>query len=108
MINTNKKIASSFGNTFWSAFLVFVKNKTVEVALKATLGSALKVAGFKAWIIKFLAENLADEIIIPILNAGLVEGKFIVHTIQGKQFIHALKKAENVQDHNDAVDDILS
>lgn len=103
-----KKLAKSLGNTFWSIFLSLVKEKTVELALKKVLGVAMGTAGFKAWFVKFIAEHFADEIVIPLLNAGLVEGKYVVHKVQGKTYIEAVRRADNVQDYNDAVDDILS
>lgn len=106
--NNPKTIASSLGTAFWSVFLIFIKQKTVEFAIKNILGVALKTAGFKVWVVKFLAENFADEIVLPTMNGLLVEGKFIAHSHQGKSWVAKLKEADNVQEHNDVVDDILS
>lgn len=107
-MTTNKKFAESLGNNLWSIFLPLLKTKFVEAGLKVIFGSAMKVAGFKLWITKFLLEHFADEIIIPGMEALLVEGKYIVHVKQGKHYIAKLKQAETVEQHNDAVDDILS
>ncbi len=103
-----KKLASSLGNNLWPVFLKLLEDKSVEFIMVKVFGLALNAAGFKAYIAKFLAKHFTKDIIVPSANIAFIEGKCVYRTFQGKGFIETMEGATNVEDYNDAVDDILS
>lgn len=99
---------SEFDGIF-NAIKSFLKEKFVVSIMKKILGSP--IGGFRAWIVEFLLENLWDEIVDPVLSAGLVELKYTKHKIEGKISAKKILEARrhgNVQDYNDNIDIILS
>ena len=87
-----------------------LKGALVKKALKIFLGTAAGV-GFKAWLVKFLAENFYDEIVEPIIEAGLVEVGYVYHKVEGKVLVKRLRTAQEQNDedaYNDTLDDINS
>lgn len=96
-------------NGIFNALKGFLKEKVIVALMKKILGSA--IGGFKAWFVQFVLENLWDEIVDPLLNAGLVELKYIKHKIEGSitaEKIIAARKAQNADDYNSGIDDLLS
>ena len=91
-----------------NSILEFLKGRVVKLALKKILGSSL-MGGFKAWLITFVVENLWDEIAEPLINAGLVEIKYIKDNIDGKITAKKIDKARRSgdQDSYDAAVDEL-
>lgn len=79
---------------------------SVEKALLAFLGTATGV-GFKAWLIKLAVKMLVRDVGDPLVRAGVIEVTYVVDNIKGDIQWSALKKAGNVQEYNDAYDDIL-
>jgi large-conductance mechanosensitive channel len=89
--------------------LSVLRGEFMTFALKYILGSKYG-SGIKSWVIAYLVTNLWDDIVEPLINAGLTEIKYIKHKIEGKITSEKIEKARregNVQDYNDAVDSTL-
>ena len=109
----NSKIKKIFSDS-WPALQSFIieqlKGAIVKKALKTFLKSGAGV-GFQGWLIKFVAEEFAEEIAEPVLKALFVEGKYILYKVDGKMLIKKLEEAKennDVEAYNSTVDDILS
>lgn len=105
--NKKKKILSFL----WEVFKSFVLTSVRDYVVKNIIKNILKVVGksnFFTWISTVIAENFYDEIMEPLIKAGLVEIKYTYHKAEGKILIKRLKEAGNVEDYNSTVDDILS
>lgn len=95
-------------NDIWNVILEHLKGRVFKLALKKILGSAY-AGGFKAWLVQFLIENLWDEIVNPLLNAGLVEIKYIKDKVEGRITADKIDKARKSGDQTNydiAVDDV--
>ena len=92
------KTAMNPSNRFFAVF------KPLFVSFLKTL---LKVTGFKAWLVGVLAEEFFDEVAVPLIKAGMVEVGYQYDRIDGKGMLKKLKDADNDQEYDDAVDDIL-
>ena len=106
MKNKNEK---SILKSVWEFILEQLKGQAVKLALKKVLGSAYAV-GFKAWLVKFVVENLWDEFVEPLMNAALIEVKYIKDKIDGKITAEKIEKARRSGDasaYNDAVDSAI-
>lgn len=100
------KTEKSILKSVWEFILEQLKGQAVKLALKKILGSAA-AGGFKAWLVKFVVENLWDEFVEPLMNAALVEVKYIKDKIDGKITADKIEKARRSGDassYNDAVD----
>lgn len=103
MKNKNEK---SILNTVWDFILEQLKGRAVKLALKKILESAA-AGGFKAWLISFVVKNLWNEFVEPLMNAALIEVKYIKGKIDGKITADKIEKARRSGDanaYNDAVD----
>ena len=103
MKNKNSK---SILKIVWETLLAQLKGQAVKLALKKILGSAA-AGGFKAWLISFVVKNLWDEFVEPLMNAALIEVKYIKDKIDGKITAEKIEKARRSGDattYNDAVD----
>lgn len=86
-----------------------LKGAGVKLALKKFLGSAA-IAGPKAWVIKFIAENLFDELMKPLLQAGVTYIGYRLDVVHGKNVIKKLNDASEANDgqaYDDATDDVF-
>lgn len=95
---------------FKSALIEHLKGKAVKLALKAFLKSGAAV-GFKAWLIKFVTEELIEEIGIPVINALQVEVVYVYNRETGKVMAKKLNQAwedGDAEAYDDASDDIMS
>lgn len=104
MVQEVKK--NNFWKTLFDALVEHLKGRVFKLALKKILGSA-SAGGFKAWLVKFVLENLWEELAEPLIKAGLVEIKYIKDNFDGNitaKRIEKARRSENVQDYNDAAD----
>lgn len=86
-----------------------LKGAGVKLALKKLLGTAA-MGGVKAWVIKFIAEDLIDEIGIPVANWILQKSGQIVYKFEGKIFVKRIDDARENNDseaYDDVIDDVL-
>lgn len=86
-----------------------LKGAGVKLALKKLLGTAA-MGGFKAWIVKFIAEELIEEIGIPVANWILQKGGQVIYRSQGKIFVKRIDDARENNDseaYDDVIDDVL-
>lgn len=87
-----------------------LKGAAVKAALKSFLGTGAGV-GFKAWLIKFVVENLFEEIAEPLIKAAFTFMGYSYNRVEGNILVKRLKEAQENNDedaYNDTVDDILS
>lgn len=90
--------------------LNFLKSKFVSMSIAKIIGSAA-LGGFRIWLIKFLVENLYDQIAEPIVKAILIKGGYVYDRIEGNVLVKKIEKAKeenNETDYNAGIDDILS
>lgn len=105
MKNKSKK---SILNTVWESVLEQLRGRAVKLALIKLIGTTV---GFKAWLIKFVLENLIDEVGIPVVNAGVVEVKYYFDKKDGTKVAIKIEKArsgDDQGDYDDAVDDLYN
>lgn len=110
MRKTFEKIVTVVWPTLKSVLIEQLKGKAVKVALKAFLKSGAG-AGIKAWLIKFVVEELIEEVGIPIINALQVETLYSYDRMTGKVMAKKLNRSRedgDAQNYNDAADDIMS
>jgi len=88
----------------------WLKGKAVSLAIKKILGTAA-MGGFKVWLIKFVVENLFEEVAEPVAKAVLIKGEWLYHRVEAEVIVSKLERADREHDeqaHNDSIDDILS
>ena len=88
----------------------FLKGKFVTMALAKLLSTAA-MGGFRAWLIKFLVENLFEQVVEPIMKAGFIKLGYIYNRIEGNVLVSKIEKAKeenNETDYNAGVDDIFN
>jgi len=75
----------------------FLKGEAIKLALKKLLGSAA-AGGIKGWIIKFVVEQLFEEVAQPIIELGFRKMGYLVHRIEGEIILKKIKDAKNEND----------
>ena len=104
-----EKFASTVWPTLKAQLIEHLKGKAVKIAIKAFLKTGAG-AGFKAWLIKFVVEELIEEVAIPIMNALQVEVVYSWNRETGKVMAKKLNQARedgNAEAYDDAADDIM-
>lgn len=91
--------------SIWSAFLNIIKEQFVKRALAMFIKTAAS-GGLKAWLIKFIAEELYEEVGRPVANYALVEFRYYIDVETGKRYLKKLKEAPNEDADDDAIDSI--
>jgi hypothetical protein len=109
-----RKAFEKFITNVWPSVKSFLieqlRGKAVKIALKAFLKSGAAV-GFKAWLIKFVVEELIEEVGIPIINALQVETLYTYDRLTGKVMAKKLNQARrdgDAQEYDNSADDIMS
>jgi hypothetical protein len=85
-------------------------NQLLLAVIKAYLNTQFGQGSLKKFI-NWLADNMYDETVKPILETLLVHVGYMYDVKEGKVLIERLKKAEeahNEADYNSTVDDILN
>jgi len=77
----------------------WLKGKSVKLALKKILGSAV-MGGVQAWVIAYIIEYLYDEYAIPMMNILINKGLFYYDSSQGKVTYKKLEDAKIKNDEN--------
>jgi hypothetical protein len=93
--------------SLWSTFLNFLQEALVKKALAMFIKTAAS-GGLKAWLIKFIAEELFEEVGKPTANYILVEVRYRIDVFEGKRILKRLQGAASAEDYDRAVDDIYS
>ena len=68
-------------------------------------------AGFKAWLIKEIAEHLYDEIGEPIVKAVLAKAGYLYTKVEGSVIVKKIEEAKNENnqsDYDSNMDDIFN
>lgn len=81
--------------------------KLVSDGLTSILIKLVSFAGIQNWLVSFLVKNLTKQIIIPCMNAAIVEGQFVFDKETGKANFEKLEAAENEAQYNDAINSIV-
>ena len=87
----------------------FLKERAVKLALKKLLGSIV-TGGIRAWIIRFIVEELFEEVVEPLIKMALREAGWVYERAKGEIHVKRLEDARednDAQDYNDTVDDIM-
>jgi hypothetical protein len=83
------------------AFLIAeLRGQFVKLMLKKLLGSSM-AGGFRAWLVKFIAKNLYDEIAEPLVKAVLRKAHYKYRVREGRVIIKKLEEAEQRGDNED-------
>lgn len=94
-----------------SKFLDLLIAHLKGAAIKAALVHLIKTSvGIKAWIVKFLIEELFEEIVEPLTKLALRKVKYEYRKHEGEVIIEKIKEArenKNEDDYNSHVDDIF-
>ncbi len=83
--------------------------KFLESALlKAFLRKlVISSTGIQGWLVSFVFSELFEKIAIPVLNLAIRKGELFYDMQKGKIQIKRLEHAKDIDEYNDAVDDIL-
>lgn len=97
--------------TFWikikDILIEQLRGQAVKLALKKFLGTAVG-GGFKVWLVKLIVNEFLDEIGEPLGRAFLNRIGYTYHKIEGKHLVKKLEGAQNENDLDSTIDDILS
>lgn len=92
-----------------SALIKWLKGEAVKLAIKKILGSAM-AGGFKVWVIKFVVEELFEEIAEPLIKYAFRRMGYLYNRERGKILVKRLNDAQDSNDqdeYNSTIDDIL-
>lgn len=79
--------------TFINAVMNFLEDKLVKAALKKVLGSAM-AGGFKAWLIKLIVTELAEEVALPVIQLSTRKGLLFYDKVSGSIKYKKIEKAK--------------
>lgn len=91
--------------TIRDIFFKWLKGKTVKLALKKILGSAM-MGGVQAWIVSYVAEYLYDEYAVPLMKKLIRSGRFYYDVHNGEITFKNLEQAKK-DENEDSYDDII-
>ena len=77
----------------------FLKGEFIKLALKKVLGSAA-MGGFKAWLVKFIATELFEEVAQPIIEMSIRKGFYVYDKIDGHIKVKKIEKAKESNDRD--------
>lgn len=98
------KISPEFRKTARDWIVSQLKGQFIKIVLKSILGAS---TGFSAWVVSFIAEEAYEEVGQPYIEKWLRGAGYRVDKHNGKILVKALEEATNVEERDDAVDDIL-
>ena len=76
-----------------------LKGKAVKAALKKVLGSTA-AGGFKAWLVKYIATELFEELAEPLIKLAVRKGFVVYDKIEGKINVKRTIEAKEDGDFN--------
>ena len=85
-----------------------MKDNFVKIALKKLLGS-VAAGGFKAWIVKYIATELFEEVAEPVVRFLVRKGQLVYDKRSGNIMISKVRRAideNNDDDYWDAIGSI--
>jgi hypothetical protein len=85
----------------------FLKGEFLKLALKKILGSAA-AGGFKAWLVKYIATELFEEVAEPLIKWQIRKGMLAVDKINGSIKVKKYEKAKEAGDESTYTDVIGS
>ncbi len=86
------------------AVIEFIKNKIVKFLLKKVFGMAL-VGGPKVWLVKFILEELFEEIAEPLIKFSFRWIGYKYDVKDGKHTLERIENAENINEWRDSIRD---
>jgi hypothetical protein len=105
-----QKILSGLVEALKTFILEQLKGAAIKAALKAFLKSGAGL-GFKEWLIKFVAEELFEEVAEPVIKYVFVRAGYEYRRHEGNILVKRLQRAQDENseaDYNSTVDDIFS
>lgn len=91
-------------------FIDLLKREAVKSALIKLLGSAA-LGGVRAWAIKFVVENMFEQVAEPIIRASFIKLGYMYNRVEGEILVKKLNKAKrenNEGNYDSAIDDIFN
>lgn len=88
-----------------AALINFLKGAAVKYALKKLLGSAV-MGGFRAWLVKFIVEELFEYVAEPIIKLAVRKSLLVYDKGIGKIRIKRIEKAKEEGDESGYIDNI--
>jgi hypothetical protein len=86
-----------------SPLLSFLETHAVKFALKKLLGSLL-VGGFRAWAIKFIVENLFEELAKPVIDLAFRKVGYAIEVTNGTYVLAQINASSTVDEWDAATD----
>jgi spore maturation protein SpmB len=83
----------------------FIKGEAIKLALRKILGSST-ASGLRAWIIKFIASELYEELFKPILLYGIRKKMLIIDKSTGALIVNRVQRAKDEGDETSYTDTI--
>jgi len=90
--------------TLFKIFGMGLVKKFVEKLLIKLIGAS---TGFQLWLIKFIGENLIKQILEPLINAAIVEGKYHIEVHNNKVALIKMEDAQSESEYYDGLNDLL-
>lgn len=87
-----------------------LKREAVKSALVKLLGSAA-LGGIRAWAIKFVVENMFEQVAEPIVRASFIKLGYLYNRVEGNILVKRINKAKEDNhegNYDSAVDDIFN
>lgn len=95
-----------------SKLLDLIIEQLKGAAIKAALVHLVKTSvGFRAWIVKFLVEELFEEVIEPAIKMSFRKMKYEYDRKEGEILVKKIQEArenENQTDYDSSIDDLLN
>ena len=88
-------------------FLTSLLKRAVVKAALVRLALLVTPVGWQVWLATLIVEYAFDELAEPVINKAFRKVKFVYDSKTGEIKFEKLEEAENVEEHNDIVDDIF-
>ena len=87
--------------------LNFLQSEAIKASLKLLFKSVIP-SGFKLWLVKYVVkEILFDKAITPAVKRIFLEIGYSFDVLEGHILIKRLNNAENQQEYDNTIDDII-
>lgn len=87
-----------------------LKDNGLRALIKWAVTKTAAGAGFKAWLIKEIAEHLYDEIGEPVVKAILAKAGYLYTKVEGTVIVNKIEEAKNENnqaDYDTNMDDLF-
>jgi len=92
-------------DAFKIQLIKFLKGSAVKLTLKKVLGS-VAAGGFKAWLVKYIATELFEEIAEPLIKLAIRRGRLVYDKADGALKVNKYEKAKEAGDESTYTDTI--